>query len=60
MLTDLQLLLLLFSFVTSGRAAEFWFKEAKERLETLNAIIYGNIIYANWCVCSFQLLFSLA
>jgi len=33
-----------------GRAAEQWFKEAKERHPTLNAIIYGSIIYANWCV----------
>lgn len=33
-----------------GRAAERWFKEAKERHPTLNAIIYGSIIYANWYI----------
>ncbi|KAL6495095.1 hypothetical protein OROGR_030777 [Orobanche gracilis] len=27
-------------------AAELWFKEAKDRLKALNAVIYGNIIYA--------------
>lgn len=30
------------------RAADHWFKEAKERHTTLNAIIYGNIVYAHW------------
>ncbi|KAM7465861.1 hypothetical protein LguiB_013423 [Lonicera macranthoides] len=29
-------------------AADQWFKEAKERQPTLNAIIYGNLIYAHW------------
>ncbi|CAI9091390.1 OLC1v1026411C2 [Oldenlandia corymbosa var. corymbosa] len=28
------------------KVTEFWFKEAKQRFGTLNAIIYGNIIYA--------------
>lgn len=31
-----------------GSAADHWFKEAKERLPSLNAVIYGNIIYAHW------------
>ncbi|CAA2989489.1 pentatricopeptide repeat-containing At5g04810, chloroplastic [Olea europaea subsp. europaea] len=40
-------------FAISGIAAELWFKEAKEKLTSLNAIIYGNKIYANWCyLCS--------
>ncbi|GKD70108.1 pentatricopeptide repeat-containing protein, partial [Tanacetum coccineum] len=28
-------------------AADKWFKEAKETQTTMNAIIYGNIIYAH-------------
>ena len=42
-------------FCHFGRAADHWFKEAKERHTTLNAIIYGNIIYAHWCVLSIYL-----
>jgi hypothetical protein len=34
--------------VVFGRAADQWFEEAKERHTNLNAIIYGNIIYAQW------------
>lgn len=41
---------LIFLSAICGRAAELWFKEAKERLTSLNAIIYGSIIYANWWV----------
>ncbi|KAF4354084.1 hypothetical protein F8388_002484 [Cannabis sativa] len=41
-----------FAKVGNSEAAEYWFKEAKETHTTLNAIIYGNIIYANWWVFS--------
>lgn len=47
-----------FLVAVPGRAAEFWFKKAKERHATLNAIIYGNIIYAHWCVI-FQFFFRI-
>lgn len=30
-----------------GRAANYWFEEAKERHTPLNVIIYGNIAYAH-------------
>ncbi|KAK3003001.1 hypothetical protein RJ639_017900 [Escallonia herrerae] len=47
-----------FAKIGNADAADQWFKEAKERETTLNAIIYGNIIYAHWCVSSFQLIFE--
>lgn len=58
LILQLTLLPTIYIFFASWRAAEFWFKEARERHETLNAIIYGNIIYANWFVFSFLFFFS--
>ncbi|XP_021895911.1 pentatricopeptide repeat-containing protein At5g04810, chloroplastic-like [Carica papaya] len=41
-----------FAKVNNAEAAECWFKEAKGKLTTLNAIIYGNIIYAHCQTCN--------
>lgn len=35
-----------------GRSADNFFIEAKQKLASLNAIIYSNIIYAHWLVFS--------
>lgn len=36
------------TFVVFGRAADQWFDEAKRIHKSLNASIYGKIIYAHW------------
>ncbi|KAK6156245.1 hypothetical protein DH2020_010493 [Rehmannia glutinosa] len=41
-----------FAKIGNVQAAELWFKEAKDRLTALNAIIYGNIIYACCQTCN--------